>query len=236
MTDRRGFQNGRCTRGHDITDPANVEHNSSGGRQCKLCRRDYDRNRKRATTHVFVDGKCSRGHDITLPDAVRVTDRGRQCIICQKEMKRRRYAFCMTCSKPKARNADRFCSKECRVDAQARGAANVNEAQMSPGQVAYRLDLLQKAEGAPHWERERILRQLNASKLLKERSLARRVARGDGGADAIRRDLEHVRQERHRAAVGARNDAVPQVVERLGREPAALRQGLQRLAGGRDVQ
>lgn len=40
-----GWKEGRCRRGHDLTDPANVYLMKSGGRQCKPCRRIHDKRR-----------------------------------------------------------------------------------------------------------------------------------------------------------------------------------------------
>lgn len=46
------WPDGRCLRGHDVTDPANVYHRPRGERACRVCRRDTEnaRNAERRGT------------------------------------------------------------------------------------------------------------------------------------------------------------------------------------------
>lgn len=212
---------GRCDAGHDVTDPTNVAITTKG-RACRECRRATKRMHaqrraeleRRPVRMRWKDGRCGHGHDVTAAGAVYVSPSGsRECILCRA-------------ASNKASRA-RIAQAAPVVQEQTR------DRHLTPGEIEAILDLRQRAETAPAWERadliaraERIRvrgfpRQADPTLTLDARAANRRkllaaklVARRDGGADAVDGAAEPLRDGRDGGAVGTGNEAGAQRSQR----------------------
>lgn len=77
-----------CKRGHDLTDPANLQKTAKGDRRtCLACRREraalYS-----AGTQVTVDGLCINGHPMTVENRYTNGPRGTRCKPCALERRK----------------------------------------------------------------------------------------------------------------------------------------------------
>lgn len=77
-----------CIRGHDLTDPANLQKTAKGDRRtCLACRRErqalYD-----AGTQVTVEGYCINGHPMTPENRYTNGPRGTRCKPCARERRK----------------------------------------------------------------------------------------------------------------------------------------------------
>lgn len=218
---------GRCDAGHDVTDPTNVAITTKG-RCCRECRRATKRmhaqrraelERRPARTR-WKDGRCGHGHDVTAAGAVYVSPSGsRECILCRV-------------ASNKASRA-RIAQAAPVVQEQTR------DRHLTPGEIEAILDLRQRAETAPTWERAELVaraerirvhgfpkrpvdptltldaRAANRGKLLAVKLMARR----DGGADAVDGAAAPLRDGGDGGAVGSGDTAAAQETELGRRDP-----------------
>lgn len=161
------WKSGKCQRGHDVTDPTNVGHSSSG-RYCRECERvrlvkrnrgyrdaTADRHRaiepdrRHAKGHgdgamVWrVTGRCKRGHDITGPGDVFDDDGKRTCRACVLDRRRERY------------HAAKRAGNEAQVAAvkTPQPTQPPSSRKITPIELNKILDLYRRAEDAPTWRK-----------------------------------------------------------------------------------
>jgi hypothetical protein len=74
-----------CKRGHDLTDPVNLQKVTKGGmRKCLACRRDRAA-LYRAGQQVTVDGFCINGHPKTPENRYTNGSSGTRCKPCARK-------------------------------------------------------------------------------------------------------------------------------------------------------
>jgi hypothetical protein len=77
-----------CIRGHDLTDPANLQKTAKGDRRtCLACRRERQA-LYNAGTQVTVDGYCINGHAKTPENRYTNGPRGTRCKPCALERRK----------------------------------------------------------------------------------------------------------------------------------------------------
>ncbi len=77
-----------CKRGHDLTDPTNLQKTAKGDRRtCLACRRDRSALYS-AGTQVTVDGLCINGHPMTPENRYTNGPKGTRCKPCALERRK----------------------------------------------------------------------------------------------------------------------------------------------------